>query len=233
LIAVLQLHSPWALVLAVLPLAALYVSYRRYLDLNEQTRAVMETLADMVDKRDRITSQHSRRVTEHVQQILRAVGSVPLTEAETIVAAARIHDLGKIGVSDACLHKPGPLNADEWREMAQHPVIGAQLLKPLSMYQEGLAIVRHHHERWDGRGYPDGLAGEQIPFGARVLAVADAFDVMTSDRPYKRAVSAEQALDEIQLKSGTQFDPVVVQAFCRAMRSEVIAPRSNAVSAEA
>jgi HD-GYP domain-containing protein (c-di-GMP phosphodiesterase class II) len=217
LIAVLQLHSPWALVLAVLPLLAIYLSFRRFLELNQQTRTVVETLADALDQRDPITAQHSRRVTSYVQRILDEMSALPISEADMIVGAARIHDLGKVAISDACLHKNGPLDADERREMDRHPVIGAELLQPLSMYQGALAIVRHHHERWDGRGYPDGLAGEQIPFGARVLAVADAFDAMTSDRPYRRALSVERALTEIEAGRGAQFDPAVVDAFRRAM----------------
>lgn len=227
LIAVLGLHSPWALALTVLPLLAIYVSYRRYFELNQQTRAVMETLADALDQRDPITSQHSQRVAEYVRRILDHLEALPISEAETIIAAARIHDLGKVAISDACLQKAGPLTPNEWREMERHPVIGAQILQPLSMYQAGLAIVRHHHERWDGRGYPAGLAGEQIPFGARVLAVADCFDAMTSDRPYRRAMSVERALAEIEAGRGSQFDPMVVDALLRAMRVEQPATRAQ------
>ncbi|MCC6629405.1 MAG: HD-GYP domain-containing protein [Chloroflexi bacterium] len=217
LIAVLQLHSPWALVLAILPLLAIYLSYRRFLELKQQTRTVVETLADALDQRDAITAQHSRRVTQYVQRTLDELSALPISETDMIVAAARIHDLGKVAISDACLHKNGPLNDAERLEMNRHPVIGAELLQPLSMYQMALAIVRHHHERWDGRGYPDGLVGERIPFGARVLAVADSFDAMTSDRPYRRAMSVERALAEIEAGRGTQFDPAVVDAFRRAM----------------
>jgi hypothetical protein len=225
LIAVLQLHSPWALALAILPLIAIYVSFRRYTELNQQTRTVMETLADTIDLRDPITAQHSRRVTEYTRLIIDALGSVPILEADTLLAAARIHDLGKVGIPDASLLKQGPLDPDERRQMETHPVIGAQLLKPLSMYQEGLALVRHHHERWDGRGYPDGLSGEQIPFGARVLAVADSFDAMTSDRPYRRAFSIERALAEIEAGRGTQFDPAIADVFVRLMREHPASAR--------
>jgi hypothetical protein len=227
LIAILQLHSPWALVLAVLPLAAIYSSIRRYQELNQQTRSVVETLADALDQRDPITSQHSQRVTEYVRRILDELDALPISEAETIIAAARIHDLGKVAVSDAALHKDGPLNEDEWAEMRRHPVIGATILEPLSMYRAALTIVRHHHERWDGRGYPDGLSGEQIPFGARVLTVADTFDAITSDRPYRRALSVERALAEIEAGSGAQFDPAVAAAFVRAMRVVEPAPRAE------
>lgn len=218
LIAVLGLHSPWALVLSVLPLVAIYISYRRYLELGQQARRVIETLADALDRRDPLTFQHSQRVTDYTQRILETLGSTPLNEVETILNAARIHDLGKLGIPDRTLHKQGPLTNDERREMEHHPVIGAQLLTPLSLYQEALVIVRHHHERWDGAGYPDGLAGEQIPFGARVLGVADAFDAMTSDRPYRRAKSIERALAEIEKGRGAQFDPAIVEAFLTAMR---------------
>jgi HD-GYP domain-containing protein (c-di-GMP phosphodiesterase class II) len=223
LIAILYLHSPWALVLAILPLLAIYVSYRRFLELNRQARTVIETLTDTLERRDPITARHSRRVTEYARLLLGALGAVPLTDAETILAAARIHDLGKVAVRDACLLKPGPLTPEERHEMQQHPVIGAQLLKPLSIYQEMLEIVRHHHEYWDGRGYPDGLTGEQIPFGARLLAVADAFDAMTNDRPYRRAMTVDQALAEIAAGRGTQFDPVIVDAFVAALRDQASA----------
>lgn len=218
LIAVLQLHSPAALLLAILPLLAIYIAYRRLGQLNDETCRVLETLADTLDQRDPITARHSQRVTEYVQAMLTTMRSISHSESRMIMAAARIHDLGKVAVRDAFLHKTGPLEPQELLEMQQHPVIGARLLQPLSLYRSGLEIVRHHHERWDGTGYPDGLRAEQIPLGARVLAVADAFDAMTSDRPYRRALSAERALDEIIAERGRQFDPRVVDAFLHSLQ---------------
>jgi HD-GYP domain-containing protein (c-di-GMP phosphodiesterase class II) len=226
LIAVLQLHSPWALVLAILPLIVIYVSFRRYMELNQQTRRVIETLADALDQRDPITFEHSQRVTHYTERIIEALDSVSISEAATIISAARIHDLGKIGIPDRYLHKPGALTPEERLDMERHPVIGAQILQPLSLYQDALSIVRHHHERWDGRGYPDSLAGEQIPLGARILTVADSFDVMTSDRPYRRAMSVDRALAEIERGRGAQFDPIVVDAFLTAMRGYPAAAHS-------
>jgi HD-GYP domain-containing protein (c-di-GMP phosphodiesterase class II) len=219
LIAIMQLHSPWALILVILPLLAIYVSNRRLYQVGQETRTVIETLVDTLDRRDPATFEHSVRVTDYTRRILEQLYPTAGPEVTRILAASRIHDLGKVAVSDATLYKNGPLDGPEWRQMRHHPVIGAQLLRPLSIYQEGLAIVRHHHERWDGTGYPDGLAGEQIPFGARVLAVADSFDAMTTDRPYRRALSIETALKEIEAGSGSQFDPTVVEAFLTVMRS--------------
>jgi HD-GYP domain-containing protein (c-di-GMP phosphodiesterase class II) len=236
LIAVLQLHSPWALVLAVIPLIVIYVSFRRYMELNQQTRRVIETLADALDQRDPITFQHSQRVTHYVERIIQAIDSVSVSDADTIISAARIHDLGKIGIADRYLHKPSALTPEERLVMERHPVIGAQILQPLSLYQDALSIVRHHHERWDGCGYPDGLAGERIPFGARILAVADSFDVMTSNRPYRGAISVDRALAELEKGRGTQFDPAIVDAFLKEMRdtpaNAPVAPRAASAAAK-
>jgi HD-GYP domain-containing protein (c-di-GMP phosphodiesterase class II) len=136
---------------------------------------------------------------------------------DAIIAAARIHDLGKVATSDHILRKPGCLTDDEFAVIQRHPVDGSEILRHLTPYRHIVEIVRHHHERGDGRGYPDGLAGEAIPFGARVIAVADTYDAMTTDRPYRRALSHEEALAELQRGAGTQFDPVVVAAFERAL----------------
>ena len=126
---------------------------------------------------------------------------------------ALLHDIGKIGVSDTILHKPGPLTDDEWVDMRRHPKIGHDMIKDISFLSGAATIVMAHHERFDGKGYPKGLAQDEIPLGARIFVLADTFDAMTSDRPYRRALSAEVSRDEIIKCSGTQFDPTCVQAF--------------------
>jgi ribonuclease P protein subunit RPR2 len=126
-----------------------------------------------------------------------------------------LHDIGKIGIPDAILQKPGPLTRAERRRMETHTVLGEQMLKGVAVLQgAGLSVVRSHHERWDGKGYPDGLSDGEIPLGARIFAVADALDAMTSHRPYRRALPWREARAEIVAQSGTQFDPGVVEAFC-------------------
>jgi HD-GYP domain-containing protein (c-di-GMP phosphodiesterase class II) len=124
-----------------------------------------------------------------------------------------LHDIGKVGVPEQVLGKPGPLDEDEWRLMREHPAIGARIIEPIRFLTGAMEIVRSHHERWDGSGYPDGLAAEQIPLTARIFALADSFDAMTSDRPYRRAMPVEAALDEIRRGAGTQFDPQVAAEF--------------------
>ena len=124
-----------------------------------------------------------------------------------------LHDIGKVGIPESVLCKPGPLTDDEWDIMRTHPGIGAQIVEPIRFLEGAVEIVRTHHERWDGRGYPIGLRGEQIPLAARVFAIADSFDAMTSDRPYRAAMSFGEAFEEIRLGSGTQFDPDIVEVF--------------------
>jgi HD-GYP domain-containing protein (c-di-GMP phosphodiesterase class II) len=124
------------------------------------------------------------------------------------------------------LLKPGKLTDEEYEEIKRHPAIGAELIGNLEMYRRSVPLVRHHHERWDGRGYPDGIAGDEIPLGARIIAVADTFDAMTSDRPYRRAMSFEVAMAEIRRNSGIQFDPQIVEAFDVAMRDPIAARES-------
>ncbi|MDQ2784207.1 MAG: HD domain-containing protein, partial [Chloroflexota bacterium] len=144
--------------------------------------------------------------------------------------AARVHDLGKIAIPDAVLLKPGKLDEGEYWLMRQHPIAGDDILHDLSIYKDSLGVVRHHHERYDGRGYPDGIKGEEIPFGARIVAVADSYDVMTSDRPYARARTVHEGIEELIACKGTHFDPHVVDAFVRVLgRQQAPAPSAQRV----
>ena len=169
-------------------------------------------LADVVEARDIETYAHCQRLIAISDRLADHLG-VPARERRNLRLGACLHDIGKIAVSDAVLHKPGPLTPDEWVEIRRHPDVGAALLESIDQWHEARVIVRHHHERFDGRGYPDGLRGAQIPFAARIVGLADAVDVMTVGRHYQRSRSAEQVIAEVRAHRGTQFDPDVTDAF--------------------
>jgi putative nucleotidyltransferase with HDIG domain len=178
-------------------------------------RAFQETVTSLVvtlEARDKYTEGHSLRVAQYATT---TAGTLRLAPAmcELVRTASLLHDLGKVGVRDAILDKAGPLTPEEWQAMRQHPVTGWKILGPLGFLAEEARSVRHHHERFDGKGYPDGLAGYAIPLPARIIAVADAFDAMTSERPYRPAMLPHQALLELQRGAGSQFDPRMVDAF--------------------
>ena len=170
-------------------------------------------LADAVDVRDRATGLHAQRVRRYALGLAEAVDPSLLADP-SLEYGFLLHDVGKIAISDQILLKPGPLSEEERDLLREHPVIGAQILRNVAMlHGSGLDVVRSHHERWDGAGYPDGLAGEQIPLAARVFAVIDTLDAMTSDRPYRQALTWDDAVDEILAQSGRQFDPSIVELF--------------------
>ena len=181
--------------------------------LQDAYRQTATALADAVDVRDRATGLHAQRVRRYALQLTEAVDP-SLLDDPSLEYGFLLHDVGKIGIGDNVLLKPGPLTPDEQELVRLHPDIGAQILQDVALLQGvGLDVVRHHHERWDGAGYPDGLAGEEIPMGARIFAVADTLDAMTTDRPYRPALAWDEAVEEILAQSGHQFDPEVVQAF--------------------
>lgn len=168
--------------------------------------------ADAIEHKDAYTAGHARRVTGY-SFLLGMALDLAQHELANLWLAAALHDVGKICVSDEILCKPGPLNAEEMAVMKKHPLVGARLLAPVRCMRGAVGGVRHHHERYDGRGYPDGLQGTEIPLAARVIAVADSFDAITTHRPYRDARSPEQAAREITGGEGTQFCPIVVRAF--------------------
>ncbi|PYQ13743.1 MAG: two-component system response regulator [Acidobacteria bacterium] len=172
----------------------------------------LEALAAALDTRDTETQGHSVRVSDYTVVIARRMG-VEDPELTEIRRGALLHDVGKIGISDAVLRKPGKLSPEEWIEMRKHPEIGYRILSGIKFLEKSLPIVIAHQERYDGSGYPRGLKGEEIPLGARIFAVVDTLDAMTSDRPYRRALSYETARQEIIRNSGIQFDPSVVEVF--------------------
>ena len=164
--------------------------------------------------KDTGTRQHSQRVQRYALELAAAIDPALATEP-ALEYGFLLHDIGKIGVPDQILLKPSSLNEAEWRVMKAHTVLGAQMISGVAFLQEaGVEIVRSHHERWDGNGYPDGLVGEEIPIGARIFAVADAIDAITNHRPYREARSWRDSRREIVEQRGKQFDPQVVDAFC-------------------
>jgi putative nucleotidyltransferase with HDIG domain len=182
--------------------------------LEETYFASMEALARAIDARDPSTFGHSARVAAISLEIAEEMGLSP-NDREALRRSALLHDIGKIGVEDRVLRKPGPLSAEEAGDMQEHPRIGHDMLKGLRFLEPSLSGVLHHHERWDGRGYPYGLAGTQIPVSVRILTVADVFDAMTSDRPYRKDMGVEQATDAIRHDAGIRFDADVVTAFLK------------------
>jgi len=185
---------------------------RRSEDLKKTYESILSVLGSALGLRDHATEGHSDRVAVLAMLVAREMG-VAHGQAECIGQAAVLHDIGKIGIPDAILLKPGPLTEEEWREMRKHPGLGYEMLKDDPFLSNLAEIVYSHHERYDGTGYPRGLKGEEIPLGARIFAVVDAYDAITSDRPYRRAKSHGEAMEEIVRWSGIQFDPRVVEAF--------------------
>jgi len=206
-------HPLWTALLAV-PAAVISRTLRYVRQLERETHSAVRTLARVVDHRDATTAHHSERVAEYAIVLAREL-ELDDELVEVIEQAASVHDLGKIGVPDRVLLKPGPLSQAERATMWLHTEIGAEILNHYELFRAGATIVLHHHERYDGHGYPNGLAADAIPLGARVVAVADAFDAMTSDRPYRRALPLSEALDVLRDGAGTQWDPTVVAAFLR------------------
>jgi diguanylate cyclase (GGDEF)-like protein len=208
-----SIETPWAPVLMVAPAGIVYLSLRKMfsLVLVEQTVTAVEAMADIVDMRDAYTFEHSKRVASYAVQIAQRMG-LPPEEVETIRLAARVHDLGKIGVPDRILLKPGPLEPAERAQVEKHPEIGYQILARFPEYRHGKELVLTHHERFDGSGYPAGRSGAQLKIGAQIISVADALDAMTSERPYRRALTVQHALAVFGREKGAQWHPEVVQA---------------------
>jgi len=172
----------------------------------------LRSLIASIEARDSYTKQHSERVTNYALQISHVIG-LSAEERESLQIGGYLHDIGKIGVRDTILLKPGNLTEEEMAEIRLHPVIGEGIVRPLKFLPSERQLILYHHERFDGKGYPEGLEGERIPLLARILAVADTYDAMTSTRPYRRALSHDEAIRELKANSGTQFDPEVVKAF--------------------
>ncbi len=181
--------------------------------------ATMQIINRLVEAKDPYTYGHASRVQEFAVKLAEALG-LKQHVIENIKRAAQLHDIGKIGVNDAILNKPGPLTKKEYKEVKRHPVLGAEIIAQVPQLKDAVDIVLYHHERPDGLGYPKGLRGDEIPVGAGVIAIADAYDAMTSDRPYRKALSKEEALKEIEIYAGTQFNAHFAEVFLQIMQGK-------------
>ncbi len=219
LMAVVYAQSPWNLLLVLIPLGLVHLSLRNYMRLREEAKRAFEKMADLLAKRDPYTYEHSEEVANLAAKVARKL-KLPMDQVEKIRSAAMIHDIGKIAIPDSILQKPGPLTDEEWKVMRAHPVIGADLIKDLEIYADIADIVRYEHERWNGSGYPRGLKGDEIPLGARIVAAADIYNALTTDRPYRPAYSHREAQRIIKEMRGVELDPRVADALLAVLEEE-------------
>ena len=197
--------------LFMLPLVLARYSFKLFLDGKKQQMAMIQTLNDVIEAKDPYTQGHSARVSEYAANIAREMHLMP-AQVETLRLAALFHDIGKIGIEDAILGKPARLTEEEWAVMKTHPRIGMNLLRNTHYYEQVKNMVLHHHETYDGKGYPDGIKGDEASLSDYILAIADAFDAMTSDRPYRLGMPMEKAREIIREEAGKQFHPEVAAA---------------------
>jgi response regulator RpfG family c-di-GMP phosphodiesterase len=192
---------------------------RENMRLQENSLNVLRAMVNVIEQRDAYTAGHSHRVTEITIAIARAM-ALDSDEIEVLNLAGQIHDLGKIGIEDNILRKPGPLSDEEYAVIKTHPEKAKQIIQPLDFLKETIPIILHHHERFDGSGYPSGLSGGQIPRGSRIVTVADTYDAITSSRAYRQARDINAAVDELKRCKGSQFDPEIVEVFAKLVEKE-------------
>ncbi len=212
----------WASLFFLVPLVLARYVFNRYVEIRELFFGTVSALSQAIDAKDGFTRGHADRVSRIAGAIARELG-LSETEIEQIELAGMLHDIGKIGVDDRILLKPVRLDPDEQEAMQRHPIYGAAILEPSRQLRPLVSIVLHHHEHFDGSGYPEGLIGDEIPIASRILLVADAYEAMTSDRIYRKAIGHERALEQLNRYKGVQFDPKVVRAFERVMDKRGVA----------
>jgi len=210
-------QNPYIILLFILPLFLIDQAFQWYYALHRAATKTIKALADIVDKRDKYTSEHSSRVAEYAGRIASQL-KLPDEEITNIEIAASVHDLGKIGIEDNIINKNGSLTEEEYVQIKKHPEIAYDLIKNLRPYEKSSLFVLHHHEWVDGNGYPKGLKNSEIPIGAKVIGVADAYDAMTTIRPYRGAFTNDEAVIELKKCSGTQFDAKVVDALVEVLK---------------
>ncbi|MBA1333997.1 MAG: hypothetical protein HPY66_1481 [Firmicutes bacterium] len=198
------------------PLLMARYSFKLYMDLKRSYLETVEALSRALEAKDPVTSGHAERVGEYAVAIAEEL-KLSESRIDKIRYAALLHDIGKIGIADGVLNKEGMLSTEEFAQIREHPVIGSEILKDIDFLREASKIIRHHHERYDGRGYPDGLKGDEVPIEAYILAVADAFDAMTNDRPYRKALPVDKARSIIAEEAGRQFHPKVADALIKTL----------------
>lgn len=216
--------QPWALLLFAVPVGLIHLSLSEVSRIRAQTRRAIFELADLLDARDPYTHGHSQRVAEYAERVARHM-RLPPAQVELVRESGRLHDLGKIGTPVDVLHKPAALAGHELVAMRAHPEYGARILAKLPDFWEGAAMVAAHHERRDGRGYPRGLRGDEIPLEVAIVAVADAYDAMSTDRPYRPPLNWSEIRAELERGRGSQWDAGVVDAFVEVMAPMRAVPR--------
>ena len=218
------LYKNWGaggILLLFIPLLMCRHSFQLYIDLRDNYLSTVGALIQALEAKDTYTSGHSERV-EKLSVAMAEELKMNEEAVQAIKYAAVLHDVGKIGVSEAILNKEGKLLDSEWNAIRNHPVMGQNIIKGIKFLSATEDVVRHHHERYDGKGYPDGVKGKDIPLGARIIAVADTYDAITSDRSYRKGATHDIAIAEIKKVAGTQLDPEIVEVFCRAFMVETI-----------
>ena len=224
---VVYVKSPLATLVLLVPLLIMYYTLSLSMRIRGETRQAIEALAREIDQRSMYTAEHSTRVAAYAEKMALALG-LPPDQVDLIARTASIHDIGKLFLPASIIQKAGPLDRDEWEMMKTHPTQGARLVEGFADYRDGKGtLILYHHERPDGRGYPAGLVGEHILFGARLLAVADSYDAMTSDRPYRKGMTPARAIAELRLHRDTQFDARMVEALAGVVAGGPIVLPSN------
>jgi putative nucleotidyltransferase with HDIG domain len=243
LVVVYSREQAWTFLTVVVPLLfILYLTFRESMarvadanqhikELNQLYLATVQTLAAAIDAKDQVTHGHIHRVQNYAQELAVALGIRSELQLKAIQAAAVLHDTGKIAIPESILNKPGPLTDAEFSVMKQHAPVGADIISSVNFPYPVEPIVRYHHENWDGSGYPEGLVGTSIPMGARILAVVDCFDALTSDRPYRKKLSEQEAVQILTDRRGRMYDPLVVDAFLRLRSASPEGPPLEAVPA--
>ncbi len=201
-----------AVILFFGPLLLARYSFKLYIEMRNLYLSTIQALNKTVEAKDPYTSGHANRVEKFAVDLAKAY-HLPFESIQNIKTASILHDIGKIGINDSILNKASKLTQEEYQEIMRHPAIGAEIISKVDFLSDITTIVKHHHERYDGNGYPDGLAGEDIPIEAAILTIADSYDAMTSDRPYRKALTLGEAMDELRKNSGTQFNPELVKVF--------------------